>query len=235
MERMVIQAGALPALVWGRKAASVIIAVHGNQSNREDRPIEALAEIACVRGWQVLSYDLPEHGTRKGDPALCRFAECVSELAGIVRFARERWTRVALFGVSMGASFALLGCGELLDCAWFLSPVTDMLGLTRGMMAAFGVSEAELEERRAVPTPIGQTIYWEDYRFLRANPVQDWPVRTDILCGEQDDVSGAVFIRAFAERFGCVLEVVPGAGHYFHTEGQMCRLREWLSRTLPGA
>lgn len=159
MERTIIQAGALPALVWGRKAASVVVAVHGNQSNREDRPIEVLAEVACARGWQVLSYDLPEHGARKGDPAPCRFAECVSELVDIVRFARERWTRAALFGVSMGASFALLGCGELLDRAWFLSPVTDMLGLTRGMMAAFGVSEAELEERRAVPTPIGQTIY----------------------------------------------------------------------------
>lgn len=173
MERTIIQAGALPALVWGRKAASVVVAVHGNQSNREDRPIEVLAEVACARGWQVLSYDLPEHGTRKADPAPCRFAECVSELVDIVRFARERWTRAALFGVSMGASFALLGCGELLDHAWFLSPVTDMLGLTRGMMAAFGVSEAELEERRAVPTPIGQTIYWEDYRFLCANPVRD--------------------------------------------------------------
>lgn len=234
MERTIIQAGALPALVWGRKAASVVVAVHGNQSNREDRPIEVLAEVACARGWQVLSYDLPEHGARKGDPAPCRFAECVSELVDIVRFARERWTRAVLFGVSMGASFALLGCGELLDRAWFLSPVTDMLGLTRGMMAAFGVSEAELEERRAVPTPIGQTIYWEDYRFLCANPVRDWPVRTDILCGEQDDVSGTVSIRAFAGRFGCALEVVPGAGHYFHTEGQMRRLQEWLLRTLSG-
>ncbi len=234
MERTIIQAGALPALVWGRKAASVVVAVHGNQSNREDRPIEVLAEVACARGWQVLSYDLPEHGARKGDPAPCRFAECVSELVDIVRFARERWTRAALFGVSMGASFALLGCGELLDRAWFLSPVTDMLGLTRGMMAAFGVSEAELEERRAVPTPIGQTIYWEDYRFLCANPVRDWPVRTDILCGEQDDVSGTASIRASAGRFGCALEVVPGAGHYFHTEGQMRRLQEWLLRTLSG-
>ena len=234
MERTIIQAGALPALVWGRKAASVVVAVHGNQSNREDRPIEVLAEVACARGWQVLSYDLPEHGARKGDPAPCRFAECVSELVDIVRIARERWTRAALFGVSMGASFALLGCGELLDRAWFLSPVTDMLGLTRGMMAAFGVSEAELEERRAVPTPIGQTIYWEDYRFLCANPVRDWPVRTDILCGEQDDVSGTASIRAFAGRFGCALEVVPGAGHYFHTEGQMRRLQEWLLRTLSG-
>lgn len=234
MERTIIQAGALPALVWGRKAASVVVAVHGNQSNREDRPIEVLAEVACARGWQVLSYDLPEHGARKGDPAPCRFAECASELVDIVRFARERWTRAALFGVSMGASFALLGCGELLDRAWFLSPVTDMLGLTRGMMAAFGVSEAELEERRAVPTPIGQTIYWEDYRFLCANPVRDWPVRTDILCGEQDDVSGTASIRAFAGRFGCALEVVPGAGHYFHTEGQMRRLQEWLLRTLSG-
>ena len=234
MERTIIQAGALPALVWGRKAASVVVAVHGNQSNREDRPIEVLAEVACARGWQVLSYDLPEHGTRKGDPAPCRFAECVSELVDIVRFARERWTRAALFGVSMGASFALLGGGELLDRAWFLSPVTDMLGLTRGMMAAFGVSEAELEEKQAVPTPIGQTIYWEDFCFLSENPVRDWPVRTDILCGEQDDASGTASIRAFAERFGCALEVVPGAGHYFHTEGQMRRLQEWLLRTLSG-
>lgn len=54
----------IPAIIWGEKSSKVIIAVHGNMSNKEDEVIKILAEEATSKGYQVLSFDLPEHGER---------------------------------------------------------------------------------------------------------------------------------------------------------------------------
>ena len=51
----------IPAIIWGEKSSKVYIAVHGNMSNKEDKAIQILAEKAANEGYQVLSFDLPEH------------------------------------------------------------------------------------------------------------------------------------------------------------------------------
>ena len=58
----------IPAVLWGEKSSKLIIAVHGNLSNKLDVPISLLAEVAVPRGYQVLSFDLPQHGSS----TLCR-------------------------------------------------------------------------------------------------------------------------------------------------------------------
>ena len=55
----------IPAIIWGKKSDAVYIAVHGNMSNKEDEVIKILAEKAEDFYYQVLSFDLPEHGKRK--------------------------------------------------------------------------------------------------------------------------------------------------------------------------
>ncbi len=54
----------IPAVLWGDKSEKIFIAVHGNMSNKEDAVIQILAEEADRKGYQVLSFDLPEHGER---------------------------------------------------------------------------------------------------------------------------------------------------------------------------
>ena len=55
----------IPSIIWGEKSNKVFIAVHGNMSNKEDEVIKILAEKVVEKGYQVLSFDLPEHGERK--------------------------------------------------------------------------------------------------------------------------------------------------------------------------
>ncbi len=55
----------IPSIIWGEKSWKVFIAVHGNMSNKEDDVIKILAEEVTSKGYQVLSFDLPEHGERK--------------------------------------------------------------------------------------------------------------------------------------------------------------------------
>lgn len=55
----------IPAVLWGETSEKIIISVHGNMSHKEDIPIEILAEIGNQKNYQILSFDLPEHGERK--------------------------------------------------------------------------------------------------------------------------------------------------------------------------
>lgn len=46
-------------------------------SNKEDEVIKILAENVISKGYQVLSFDLPEHGERKYDTNyLCKIQNC---------------------------------------------------------------------------------------------------------------------------------------------------------------
>ena len=62
-----IKINKIPSIIWGEKSNKVFIAVHGNMSNKEDDVIKILVEKIASKGYQVLSFDLPEHGERKDD------------------------------------------------------------------------------------------------------------------------------------------------------------------------
>ena len=102
-----------------------------------DEPISILAEIAALHGYQVLSFDLPEHGERKAEKTPCKVQNCVEDLKEVMNYARGEWQFVTLFGVSMGAYFSLLACRDLpIEHAWFLSSVVDMQKIIQNMMKA---------------------------------------------------------------------------------------------------
>jgi len=233
MEPQLFQIGSIPAALWGPPSERVIVTVHGAQSGKTDVPFRLLAE--AKPGCQVLSFDLPEHGERKEESALCKPPVCVQELSGVLDYAESRWRRIGLFAVSMGAYFSLLACqGREIGHVWFLSPVVDMERLTRDMMGWFQISEARLEREQAVPTPMGQTLYWDDYCYVRRHPIRRWPFPTDILRGSGDTLCAEEAVTGFARRFSCRLRTAEGAGHWFHTPEELDALSRWLRETGEG-
>lgn len=233
MEPHLFQIRHIPAALWGNPSERVVVAVHGAQSSKTDVPFRLLAE--AFPSCQVLSFDLPEHGDRKAGPTLCRPPVCARELSAVLDYAESRWKHIGLFAVSMGAYFSLLACpGRNLTHAWFLSPVVDMERLTRDMMGWFQISEARLRREQVIPTPMGQTLYWEDLCYIRSHPVDRWPFPTDILRGAGDTLVAGETVAGFAERFSCRLRTARGAEHWFHTPEDLAVLSDWLRETLPG-
>lgn len=233
MEPQLFQVGHIPAALLGPPSERVIVAVHGAQSSKTDVPFRLLAEV--FSGCQVLSFDLPEHGDRKNQPTLCKPPVCVRELSEVLDYAESRWSHIGLFAVSMGAYFSLLACPDRnLSHVWFLSPVVDMERLTRDMMGWFRISEDRLEAEGAIPTPMGQTLYWDDLCYLRRHPVGRWSFPTDILRGAGDTLVAEETVTAFAERFSCRLRIAEGAEHWFHTPSDLAVLRDWLRETALG-
>ena len=108
----------------GGKSSKVFIAVHGNMSNKEDKVIKILAEKVVEKGYQVLSFDLPEYGERKSHQEyLCKVQNCVNDLKQIIEYAKVSYDEINLWACSMGAYFSLLAFkDENIKVSLFLSP-----------------------------------------------------------------------------------------------------------------
>lgn len=87
----------IPSIIWGEKSSKVYIAIHGNMSNKEDEVIKILANTVTNEGYQLLSFDLPEHGERKNDTNyLCKVQNCVSDLKTIIEYAKKNYNEINL-------------------------------------------------------------------------------------------------------------------------------------------
>ena len=133
----------------------------------------------------------------------------------------------------MGVYFGLLAYRDLpIEQSLFLSPVVNMERIIDDLMTGFQVSEQMLKEKQEIILPIGITLYWDYYLYVKTHPIGAWNVPAGILYGRNDDLVPLDEVSAFAEENSAVLEIVENGGHYFHTEDQMVSLRNWLKKVL---
>ncbi|EEB5174079.1 alpha/beta fold hydrolase [Salmonella enterica] len=211
------------------------VAIHGNFSHKEDTCIEILAEEAVKNGYQVLSFDLPAHGDRIHDEKECHVIQAVSDIQCIHAHVRERFSEIALFACSMGASFSLIALqpGNFSQ-TFFLSPVVDLLGLVRKMMHSAGIDEEQLSQEKVIAVTDGPGFRADYVDYLRRHTPAPavWEGELSILIGSEDTVADYADVQRFSRQQGGVIEVVEGAEHYFHKPVELDRLRSWLRRAL---
>ncbi len=151
------------------------------------------------------------------------------EIMAAVRKAKDRYGSVTLIAVSIGAFFSMCaGVSGMLRKAYLISPVTDMDGLIRAMMAAEGITEAELREKGRIHTGSGEDLSWEYLSYVREHPAE-WDVPTEILYGNRDSLVPFGSVSGFAEEHGCGLTVMENGEHWFHTGEQMRFLDAWIT------
>ena len=135
---------------------------------------------------------------------------------------------VTLVANSIGAFFSLHAwIDELLQQAFFISPIVDMERLITDLMRQAGISEAELEARGTIPTEGGEVLSWAYLRYVRKHPIR-WNTPTEILYGGRDALTPYASVAAFAERRGAGLTVMEDGEHWFHTQAQMRFLDNWI-------
>lgn len=234
MKKERIKIGSIPSIIWGEKSDKVFIAVHGSMSNKEDEVIEILAEKLVSSGYQLLSFDLPEHGERKSDTKyLCKVQNCINDLKQIMEYAKLNYNEINLWACSMGTYFGLLAykSEELKQCI-FLSPVVNMKIIIENMMVWSNTTEEQLKEKQEIKTDFGQTLYWDYYLYVKENPVTDWNKKTYILYGDNDNMQNENVIKDFSNRFNCELTILKDGEHYFHTEEQLNYYKKWLKEII---
>ena len=158
--------------------------------------------------------------------------EAGAEIYAAVSKLKDQYRSIALIANSIGAYFSMnAGIEGMIRRAWFISPIVDMENLICDRMAQAGVTEAELCSRGVIPTSFGEALSWEYLRYVRAHPLR-WEVPTEILYGENDELTSFEMIQSFAKEHGAGLTVMEDGAHWFHTEEQMRFLGEWIKGTL---
>lgn len=233
MKKQKILIDNIPAILWGQDTGKLFIAVHGNMSHKEDDAIAVFATQAIKHGYQVLSFDLPQHGERKNEEKLCNVENCVEELQIVFNYCKSITTKISLYAVSIGAYFSLVAYKhEELETCLLLSPIVDMERIINNIMNWFGITESQLEKEQEVPTPIGHTLYWNYYCYVKEHPIKNWKPSTAILYGEKDDQSEFDVVNSFSQKFGCKLTIQKDGEHYFHTKEQLDYLSSWVNQNI---
>ena len=156
--------------------------------------------------------------------------ETGKEIHDAVTSLKQEGESIILIANSIGAFFSMnANLNGQIEKAYFISPVVDMEKLICDMMNWANVTEAELEQRKIIPTDFGEELSWEYLCYVREHPL-NWQVPTSILYGEKDNLTSIETIKDFAEKQGATLTVMQGGEHWFHTEEEMKFLDEWIGR-----
>ena len=224
----------IPSTIWGENSNKVYIAVHGNMSHKEDEVIKILSSKVCEIGYQVISFDLPEHGDRKSDVSyLCDVKNCVSDLETIIKYAKTNYSEINLFACSMGTYFSLLSYkDEIIKNSIFLSPIVNMKILIENLMKASNVNYEKLKQEKIIKTNFGQDLIFEYYEYVKNHPIEKWNSNTNILYGENDNLQSENLIKDFSKNFNCKLSIMKKGEHFFHTNEQLEFYKNWLDTIL---
>ncbi|MCH5159479.1 MAG: alpha/beta hydrolase [Clostridiales bacterium] len=225
-----INVGNIPVIVWGKKSEKVYLFVHGKMSSKESA--ERFAEIASKKGYQTISFDLPQHGERQGRNDRCDIWNGIRDLALIGDYTFANWKEVSLFACSLGAYFSLntYHTYDLKKCL-FQSPILDMEYLIKQMMIWFDISEERLAQEKYVYTPI-DVLSWDYYQYVKEHPILQWNISTYILFGGKDNLQTLNIVNDFVDRFHCGLTVAENSEHPFIEEKDVQIVDQWLQDNI---
>ena len=156
--------------------------------------------------------------------------ETGAEIREAAEKLKAKHDSIILIANSIGAFFSMnAGIDKLINKAYFISPIVDMEKLIVDMMLWANVTQAELKAKSVIRTIFGEDLSWDYLCYVRDNPIS-WDVPTQILYGENDNLTSYETIRAFTERHNAILTVMEGGEHWFHTEKQMQFQDDWIRK-----
>lgn len=228
MQKILIKG--IPSIIWGEPSEKVYIHVHGKMSRKEYA--QTFAEIAEKKGYQTLSFDLPEHGDRIDRNNRCDIWNGIRDLNLIADYAFSEWNMVSLYACSLGAYFSLNAYPDrkIAKCL-FQSPVVDMEYLVQQMFVWFQVSEEKLRDEKEISTPV-DALRWDYYQYVKNHPICRWDIPTTILYGGKDDMQSAEVIQKFVQKYRCSLTISQDSEHAFMQECDAGIVRLWLNENI---
>lgn len=158
--------------------------------------------------------------------------ETGKEIHIAVEELKSKYENVILIANSIGAFFSMnAGIDDMIQKAYFISPIVDMEKLITNMMQWANVTEQELESEGVIHTDFGEDLSWEYLSYIRSYLVT-WHAPTEILYGSNDLLTSLETISDFANKHQATLTVMEGGEHWFHTEDQMQFLDRWIKKLI---
>ena len=172
--------------------------------------------------YDVLGFDYRSENPWDAEPEFKEYFDSLS----------KQYVSITVLASSLGAYYLLIsGVCNLIEKAFFVSPIVNMEMLIKDMMHRSEVSEDELKEKETISTSSGETLSWKYLEWVRSHPII-WNVPTHILYGEYDHFQSLRTIEVFAETVHADLTIMPGGEHWFHTDEQNEFRWNWLERCI---
>ena len=150
------------------------------------------------------------------------------EIRIAVEELKRKYENVILIASSIGAFFSMnADIDDMIQKAYFISPIVDMEKLITDMMKLANVTEQKLESEGVIRTDFGEDLSWEYLSYVRSHPIK-WRVPTQILYGSNDHLTSLETITDFANKHQATLTVMEGGEHWFHTKEQMAFMDKWI-------
>ena len=154
--------------------------------------------------------------------------EAGKEIRISVEELNSKYENIILIANSIGAFFSMnVGVEQMIQKAYFISPIVDMEKLIADMMKWANVTEQELESEGIIHTDFDEDLSWDYLCYVRNHPIE-WNVPTQILYGSNDHLTSLETITEFVNKHQAALTVMQGAKHWFHTDEQMMFLDNWI-------
>lgn len=223
--------GKTPCVFYGDKnSKKAVLYVHGLCGNKEEA--ERFASLAVLQGFCVIAFDLAEHVGRTDGTKLVPW-ETVPEIKNVYDCAAKN-RKVYLRTESVGTYFSLLAlAGEKIEKCLFVSPLTDMVGIINGMLAAAKANLNRLEKEKNIVFG-NQIISWDYYVYAKNHKVGGLAKDTLIVYSSPDYVVGEQSIQKFAYDSNATAVEMAGGEHYFHTPKQVAFLEKYERLWLGG-
>ena len=158
--------------------------------------------------------------------------ETGKEIHIAVEELKSKYENVILIANSIGAFFSMnAGIDDMIQKAYFISPIVDMEKLITNMMQWANVTEQELESEGVIHTDFGEDLSWEYLSYVRSYLIT-WHAPTQILYDSNDLLTSLETISDFANKHQATLTVMEGGEHWFHTEDQMQFLDRWIKKLI---
>ena len=226
MKQQKILINNIPAIVWGDDSDKLYVHVHGKLSCKEYA--KKFAEIAQAKGYQTLSFDLPQHGERINEDYACDIFNGMHDLNIISDYAFSNYNDVSLFACSIGAYFSLnTYSNKPFKKCLLQSPILDLHYLINQMFIWFNITKEQLYIKQKITTPL-ETITWDYYEYITNNPIIKWDIPTNILYGAKDELQSIDVMNNFSNKFNCPLTVSNNSEHAFMSSDDVAILLKWL-------
>lgn len=231
MRTQVLTIGSIPVIIWGEPSEKIYIHVHGKMSRKEYA--RQFAEIAEKKGYQTLSFDLPEHGERSDNHEYrCDIWSGMRDLSLIADYTFPKWKQVSLYACSLGAYFSLHTYADkpFKKCL-FQSPMIDMEYMIRQMFLWNSVTEEMLCEKKEIETP-NDPLRWDYFQYVLQHPINRWDIPTSILYGGKDNFQTYEIIKGFSDKYGCKLTVSEKSEHPFMAQDDFEIVAGWIEANI---
>lgn len=209
----------------------IVIVIHGMCSSKESANATYLMDFLPERGIGVIAYDQPGHGDEDAASEELRVGNCIDSLRSVENYIKEEYpdAEICYFGSSFGGYILGLylarrlnsGNKAFMRCAAVIFPQMILGDLdaepdpdVMKVLETKGYIEVELGIEKPARFTLG---FFEDLKendlltlYDEAPPEN---VKLHFAHGQKDPVVPAGAVKAFAEKHGYPIDIIPDEGH----------------------